>query len=244
MKQKIKIMKHRQQASDEEIQGYMNFNRLLDDRKIALNVSRTTTILKWGVPILVVTVGTLGLLWMRNNTQAPVESSKKQSESLAYPQNISPVAPADSAAAEKIKPAEIEVRDEQKKIPQAKDSKPSEKSSAKQEVEPEVKESGYVQAEPLNGYSELYEYFNANLVYPSEALKDSIQGVQTISFVINVQGDAEQIEIVKSLGAPFERECRRLIENMPEWKPATLNGKPVASRISLPLTFQIQKIKN
>jgi TonB family protein len=119
-----------------------------------------------------------------------------------------------------------------------------EKLDLQRKPEPEIKEDGYFQAEPLMGYSDLYEYFNANLVYPVEALKDSIQGVQTVSFVINTKGKPEQIEVIKSLGQPFEKECLRLIENMPEWKPATLNGKPVNSKISIPLTFQIQKLKN
>ena len=99
-----------------------------------------------------------------------------------------------------------------------------------------------MQAEPADGYSALYAYFNSNLVYPSEALKDSIQGVETVSFVINTDGKPEKITIRQSLGEPFEKEARRLIENMPLWKPATLNGKAVPSQMSVPLTFQIQKV--
>ena len=76
------------------------------------------------------------------------------------------------------------------------------------------------------------------------ALNDSIQGVQIISFVINKNGKVEQIEVEQSLGAEFEKESIRLIENMPEWKPAKLDGKPMSTRISIPITFQIQKIKN
>jgi hypothetical protein len=54
----------------------------------------------------------------------------------------------------------------------------------------------------------------------------------------------EQIEVEQSLGEEFEKESVRLIENMPEWKPAKLDGNPVRSRISIPLTFQIQKMRN
>ncbi|HEX6226089.1 MAG TPA: energy transducer TonB, partial [Chryseolinea sp.] len=110
--------------------------------------------------------------------------------------------------------------------------------------ETSVTESGYVQAEPAQGYSVLYNFFSTNLKYPPEGLKDSIQGVQTISFVINTMGKPEDITIVNSLGKSFDEESTRLVENMPDWKPAMLDGKPVASKISLPITFQIQKIKN
>jgi hypothetical protein len=60
--------------------------------------------------------------------------------------------------------------------------------------------------------------------------------------VVNTDGKPENITIKQSLGEPFEKEARRLIENMPLWKPATLNGKPVSSQMSIPLTFQIQKV--
>ncbi len=243
MKQKIKIMRNRPQPSDEEIQSYMNFDRLLSDRKMALHVSRTTLILKWVAPILLITVGIVAFLRMTNNSRTPIEAEREAQESVVNPQKITPSFPLDSAT-EKTEGVEIE-KDESKTIsPEKVHEATTERSPIKGEVDAELKESGYVQAEPVNGYSLLYEYFNENLVYPAEALQDSIQGVQTISFVINVHGEAEQIEIVESLGEPFERECRRLIEDMPEWKPATLNGKPVASRISLPLTFQIHKIKD
>jgi protein TonB len=101
----------------------------------------------------------------------------------------------------------------------------------------------YVQAEPVDGYQQLYEYFNRHLTYPPAAIKDSVEGVQTVSFQINVEGKPEMIQVKQSLGVPFEIEAARLIENMPAWKPATLNGKPVASQVSLPLTFQLRRAK-
>jgi TonB family protein len=100
----------------------------------------------------------------------------------------------------------------------------------------------YQQAEPLDGYSSLYDYFSANLVYPSESVKDSVEGVQTVKFIINTDGKPENIEIINSLGPLFELEAKRVIESMPQWQPAMLNGKPVPSQISLPVTFRINKI--
>lgn len=241
MKQKIKIMKNRQQPSDEEIQQYMNFDRLLDQRKVAANASRTTAILKWGVPIVLAIVGTIGYFLVKN-TFTSVNPDITEEEIPKHLKSVAPISPVDTLG-------EIDLSKETiNKRPLSTDGveseKLGEKSTAKQKSDPAIKESGYLQAEPVNGYSELYNYFNANLVYPAEGLIDSIQGVQTVSFVINVDGNPENIEVVRSLGQPFEKESRRLLENMPAWKPATLNGKPVASKISIPLTFQIEKIKN
>ena len=181
-----------------------------------------------------------------NSTDTSLGAESRSQEIATNQKRNSPDLPLDSAV-EKPESGRIEPpkpNSARSPAPSAKHEKPTDEASSKEEDKPETAESGYIQAEPVQGYAELYEYFNANLVYPVEALKYSIQGVHTISFVINTQGMPEQIEIVKSLGPSFEKECKRLIENMPAWKPARLNGKPVPSKISLPLTFQIQKIKN
>jgi TonB family protein len=102
----------------------------------------------------------------------------------------------------------------------------------------------YVQAEPREGYAHLYAYFNDNLRYPPQAIKDSIEGIETISFMIDKRGKATNFAITNSLGALFDQEAMRLIRNMPDWNPASLNGEPVASQLSVPLTFQLKRIKH
>ncbi len=70
MKQKIKIMKHKQQLSDEEIQSYMNFDRLLDSRKVALSSTRPMSILKWSIPIFTVAMLTGWYVLVKDNAPA------------------------------------------------------------------------------------------------------------------------------------------------------------------------------
>ncbi len=245
MKQKIKIMKQHQQPSDEEIQSYMNFDRLLDSRKVALSSTRTMSVLKWSIPALTITTLIVWFFLAKENPPATlVEESKKQSGPSNQIEQTPPSVASDSSVSER-REGSTSVEDEHKQAADAKISKPSlETPVIKKGSEPAQKESEYVQAEPAKGYSDLYDFFNANLEYPSDGLKDSIQGVQTISFVINTAGKPVQIQVVNSLGEPFDKESKRLIENMPAWKPATLNGKPVESKISIPITFQIQKVKN
>jgi TonB family protein len=241
MKQKIKIMNHKQQPSDEEIQGYMNFDRLLEHRKVAINASRLTTVFKWGVPLLIGTLAIIGFFVIQEKASR-IEHPIVQ-KPIELPQSAAPITPVDSTHS--VKEEINEAASPKKKVDQS--SPVAEKQTVNEPPnsdQPAVIEEGYTQAEPLNGYPDLYDYFNANLVYPASALKDSIQGVQTISFIINKDGKVEQIEVEQSLGEEFEKESKRLIENMPEWKPARLDGKPVRSRISIPITFQIQNIKN
>ena len=243
MKQKIKIMKQHQQPSDEEIQSYMNFDRLLDSRKVALTSTRTISVLKWSLPALTITTLIVWFFLAKDNQPARlVEESKKQSGTSDPIEQTPPSVISDSSKGGR-REGSTSVEDEHKQA--AKISKPSSETPViKEGPEPTQMKPEYVQAEPVKGYSDLYDFFSTNLEYPSDGLKDSVQGVQTISFVINTAGKPEQIQVVNSLGEPFDKESRRLIENMPAWKPATLNGKPVESKISIPITFQIQKVKN
>jgi hypothetical protein len=53
-------------------------------------------------------------------------------------------------------------------------------------------------------------FFSTNLEYPTDGLKDSVQGVQTISFVINTAGKPEQIQGCKFPGRTFDKEAEAL----------------------------------
>lgn len=99
----------------------------------------------------------------------------------------------------------------------------------------------YLEAEPVDGITALYAYFDNTLKYPESALPDSIQGVTLVTFTINVEGRAEGIIIEKSLGVPFDNEAIRLIEGMPIWRPASINGQSINSKVSIPLTFRIEE---
>lgn len=231
-------MKHRQELPDQEIQGYMNFERLLDNRKSALQKASMVTVVKWGAALLIATSLTF-TIWFVSKRETTLSSDQVVNEKKTSTNNKLPLK--DSLAINEsadLEPLPIPQKERKSERTEKSAPPPAENQEATSEAE-----SNYIQAEPIDGYDALYEYFDKNLVYPKEAIRDSIQGIQTVSFVINASGMPEQIQISKPLGEAFEREARRLIENMPQWKPATLNGKPVPSRISVPLTFSIQSVE-
>jgi TonB family protein len=261
MKQKIKITNHIQQLSDEEIQRFMNFDDVLKKREIAVHSTNRTTILKLGIPALVTTLAIIAFFVIRHNNlqvQKPTERMEEPIEkNLVDPQGTVPVVPpADSTRSVREEVRKVEKRRRKTDIPPIAEKQSDEKlldenlsddkssdATLSEADTPTAVEKIHTQAEPVNGYADLYEYFYANLVYPASALKDSIQGVQTVSFIVNTDGKVNQVEVEQSLGPEFEKESIRLVENMPAWKPATLDGKPVPSRISMPITFKIQKPK-
>jgi len=237
MKQKIKIMKHKPEPSDEEIRSYMDFERLMASKKLVSGTNELYGVLKRVVPVVAIAGMVVWFIFFSEiNSEPATDPMHKESSPLPSVQEKIP------SPNEPVQPQQ----NNEKQKPSTALKGPANAGEKVQEPLPlqrGLTEDVYAQAEPVAGYPSLYAYFNAQLVYPAESIKDSIQGVQTISFVINPEGRPEKIQVTQSLGEPFEKEARRLIENMPLWKPASLNGKPVPSQISLPLTFQIQKVK-
>lgn len=248
MKQKITIMKQRLDLSDEEINNYMDFD-LLRRKQLEFEAKKRSrySILKWTVPTLL-SISSAIWFFSTGDSNEKLSSTEQRVEVESNPitqpvQRLTPVKDSvklmkehnERSAGNNSMAKNHQVTPIQEEVPT--------QEEAVKPVENIQVESIYVQAEPINGYVSLYAYLNANLQYPTESVKDSIQGIQTVSFIINVDGKPEKIQFGESLGSPFEMEARRLIENMPAWKPATLNGKPVSSKLALPITFQIKKIK-
>jgi len=239
---KIQIMKNRISVPDEEIQRYMNFETVVGKyqarktriKKIFLYIAVTTSVIIVGSAAYYFNMQTAEPDPILNETTPSVPNTggiAVDSVSL----NDIPDATIESDVPKETqtqKPAEGKIV-EQKKIEKPSEEKPS--------IEQSIPSFEYLEAEPVDGYPSLYGYFSEELRYPAEAMKDSIQGIVTVSFVINREGQPEQIKIENSLGPLFDQEVIRLIENMPPWKPATLNGDPRSAKISLPITFQIVK---
>jgi TonB family protein len=221
---KINIMKTRPDISDEEIQAMMDFDKVLERHRSAKTTGRfmKPALLITGTVLVIAVVGSITIQPTRSVESTTSPEVEKTEKRIVIPEETHP--PATTV------------------IPEARRSTSKKLPGIKTETKPEPAASDvYAEAEPIDGYPELYTYFQKELTYPLEALKDSVEGIVSVSFVINRDGKPEQIKILNSLGAPFDNEAIRVISNMPGWKPASLNGKPMPARISIPLTFHIER---
>lgn len=238
-------MKSRQEISDEEIHSYMNFDKLLHEKQIAdarnKNLRRFWNI-SIGIGVLTISI-MLVYYNLDFSTAKPshlVDASETSDQQAQVPaiENPDQVSLEGNLKIQEKKEPQLPISNTEKKSPSISDDD-------KKVVEKQQKtntEIVYIQAEPVNGYPDLYTYFDKKLVYPQEARKDSAQGVVTVVFTIDADGKPQQIQIEKSLGKVFDKEVYRLITNMPLWKPASYNGKHVNSKVSLPLTFEMKKL--
>ncbi|UII23814.1 energy transducer TonB [Fulvivirga ligni] len=253
---KYRVLKNRKPLTNSVLSEAKDFDGLMDqfESRKQLKIDRKFYI-STGITIIVV------IIFMAFLNEVFVV--KPANDEDAFEQNK---LPEKSMPLEAKKPQlEVEVLDSGKgrdlhqpsKLPQPEVVKPALKETRKNESvavkdlpksqvddtsNPEVtkEEYEYVEARPIDGMEEFYSYFDHNLKYPRSSVKDSISGVTLVSFFIDVSGRPVDISIDKSLGAAFDEAAIDVIKNMPDWHPATINGKAVKTKLSVPLTFNLK----
>lgn len=84
-------------------------------------------------------------------------------------------------------------------------------------------------------------FFGSTLRYPAEARRKNIQGVVDISCIVTEAGELIDEEIMGSPDKSLGAEALRVIKLMPdEWIAATVDGKPVRTRIIIPVRFKME----
>jgi TonB family protein len=234
MKKNYNIMS-KPKISDEEIEKLMDFDGLMKAYSKTVPIKNKFSVTKGMIASGIVVIIAISLYLFLN-----IEAGKEVRQETPPIDGI-------SKPAETLNP-EVKATTDQSlvnelpiQVPKAKEQKlkSNESPVAERKVIPN---QDYVGAEPIGGFPTLYSYFDNELEYPKEAVNDSIQGVESVSFVIDKEGRTTSFEFLNSLGAPFDKEVMRLLKEMPLWKPATLNGKPVVSKVSVPFSFRIKTI--
>ncbi len=94
-------------------------------------------------------------------------------------------------------------------------------------------------AEFPGGKVAMGQYFSENLEYPTDALIEGIEGRVMCQFIIQPDSSRTNINIVRKVHPSIDAEMRRLVENMPQWTPATKDSIPVKTLVTLPLMFKL-----
>lgn len=233
-----KILYNRPEITPDEARELADFDELMV--KHQSGAGNNTHI--WLVSGMVF-IAILGLLYFGisrniNEADAPEPISSNEAASIPKePQNIdqSPgiLEPQDNLV-EKATEKESSIS-KSKVEPQSQDAHPPETVELKDET------SGFVEASPVDGFPALYQYFDENLVYPPEILDEGVEGNVIVKFVIDADGLPGNIIIEKSLHKTLDSAAIALIQQMPKWNPATIDGLAIPSTHRVPLFFQIDK---
>ncbi len=97
----------------------------------------------------------------------------------------------------------------------------------------------FVQDRPEAKYS-MSSYLSENLHYPIEAKEKGIEGRVIVRFIINEDGKVSDATILKGIGSGCDEEAKRVVMDMPLWKPGMKDGKPVKVYFTLPIQFRLE----
>jgi protein TonB len=96
------------------------------------------------------------------------------------------------------------------------------------------------QPEFQGGASEMYKYLAKNIKYPPAASRANVSGRVFLSFVVNVDGSIQDVQVLKGLGFGCDEEAMRVVKSMPNWKPGKQSGRAVRVKFNLPVSFQLE----
>ncbi|GHT19178.1 cell envelope biogenesis protein TonB [Bacteroidia bacterium] len=90
------------------------------------------------------------------------------------------------------------------------------------------------------GAEAFYKFLADNLQYPPNTYGDGLLVVFAVQFTVDVEGNVQNLKHVGDWKADgYFDEVKRVFALMPKWKPAQLNGKSVATNVTLPIQFDL-----
>lgn len=89
------------------------------------------------------------------------------------------------------------------------------------------------------GEEALKKYVEDNIQYPPKAIKNNIQGIVVVQFVVDKNGKIGSVKVVRSINKFLDREAIRLVKTLPDFTPGRMDGKPVGVWYTLPVNFKL-----
>ncbi len=90
----------------------------------------------------------------------------------------------------------------------------------------------------FSGYN---DFLVKNLKYPETAIENDLSGICYIDFIVSHTGIISNINVIQGVtGCPeCDQEAIRIIQLIPKWTPAKLNGKNVSSYFNYTISFTL-----
>ena len=90
------------------------------------------------------------------------------------------------------------------------------------------------------GLDSLMSHIAQNFQYPKEAIEKRIEGKVFVTFIVNVDGEVENVRIARGVDPILDEEAVRVVKTIPKWeKPGMHKGKKVRVSYTLPINFKL-----
>ena len=92
------------------------------------------------------------------------------------------------------------------------------------------------------GQNAIDNFVTNNIQYTDAALDNGTEGRIAVSFTVDQTGSVTNAHTVgNKLGDGLDEEAVKVVSSMPKWNPGNVKGKAVKTKITLPITFQIEE---
>ncbi|RCR66940.1 TonB family protein [Larkinella punicea] len=93
------------------------------------------------------------------------------------------------------------------------------------------------------GLTALAKFLITNIQYPAEASRAGIQGRVTVSFVVDTEGNVDDVTVLRGIGHGTHEEAVRVVKaTSGKWTPGVQQGRTVKVNYALAIYFTGQKI--
>ena len=107
------------------------------------------------------------------------------------------------------------------------------------EIVDEIFDVVETQPSPPGGMSAWNKYLSDNLKYPTQARRMGVEGSVIVVFVVNTDGSIQDVEVLRGIGGGCDEEAVRVVKGAPKWEPGKQRGRPVRTRMRLPIRFKL-----
>lgn len=87
----------------------------------------------------------------------------------------------------------------------------------------------------------MLEFIAYNIKYPVRARTDGVAGIVYVGVTIDSSGKTTEVSLLRGIRNDIDNEAIRVVRLIKDWLPEIQNGKPVESKISIPIKFEIKK---
>lgn len=92
-----------------------------------------------------------------------------------------------------------------------------------------------------SGYYSISQFVDKNIIYPTRAMDEDIQGTVYVLFSITEQGIVDRVAVKQGVNIILDKEALRVIRQLKFSTPPTFKGQPISlSCILLPIQFRIE----
>ncbi len=86
----------------------------------------------------------------------------------------------------------------------------------------------------------LIRFISNELIYPTTAKEEGVEGTVYVSFIIDEKGEVESPKLIRGIGGGCGEAALTVIKNMPIWEPGFHQGHAVKVKLNVPIHFSFK----